>query len=99
MKRILVTRPRTQADSFVDGLKAVGFEPIYFPVIEIHPIEDNPELDRALKNINKYDWVVFTSVNGVEVVSEKLKQILSITARGCHRTEDCRGPESTWRNT
>lgn len=75
MKRILVTRPRTQADLFADGLKTVGFEPIYFPVIEIHPIEDNSELDQALKNINKYDWVVFTSVNAVAVVFEKLKQI------------------------
>lgn len=74
MKRILVTRPRAQADSFVDGLKAVGFEPIYFPVIEIRSIEGNPELDQALKNINKYDWVVFTSVNAVDVVFEKLNR-------------------------
>jgi uroporphyrinogen-III synthase len=74
MKRILVTRPRAQAESLVDGLKAGGFDPIYFPVIEIRPFEDNPELDEALNNINKYAWVVFTSVNGVEVVSEKMKQ-------------------------
>ncbi len=74
MNRILVTRPRAQADAFADELKAAGFEPIYFPVIEIRSIEDNPELDQALRNINKYDWIVFTSVNGVEVVSEKLRQ-------------------------
>ena len=72
MKRILVTRPRTQADSFVDGLKAVGFEPIYFPVIEIRPIENNIALDRALSKLNCYDWVVFTSVNAVEVVFDRL---------------------------
>jgi uroporphyrinogen-III synthase len=74
MKRILVTRPRTQMDSLVDGLRAAGFEPIIFPVIEIRSIENNPELDQALNNIDKYDWVVFTSVNGVEVLSDKLKQ-------------------------
>src|SRR5687767_12071784 len=73
MKRILVTRPRTQADSFVEGLRNAGFEPIYFPVIEIRSIEDNSELEQALVQINKYDWVVFTSVNGVDLVFDRLE--------------------------
>jgi uroporphyrinogen III methyltransferase/synthase len=73
MKRILVTRPRAQADSFVDGLRAAGFEPIYFPVIEIRPIEDNVALDRALSKLNCYDWVVFTSANAVDIVFEKMQ--------------------------
>lgn len=68
MMRILVTRPRAQADSFLDGLRAAGFEPICFPVIEIQPMEADPELDRALRELDQYDWIVFTSVNGVEVV-------------------------------
>jgi uroporphyrinogen-III synthase len=74
MKRILVTRPRAQADSFVEGLRAAGFEPIYFPVIEIRSVEDHSELDQALEQINKYDWVVFTSVNGVEAVFGRLEK-------------------------
>lgn len=78
MKRILVTRPRAQADSFVDGLRVAGFEPIYFPVIEIRSVEDNSELDQALVQINKYDWVVFTSVNGVEVVFDRLEKYSSL---------------------
>ena len=78
MKRILVTRPRTQADSFVEGLRNVGFEAICFPVIEIRSIEDNSELDQALIQINKYDWVVFTSVNGVEVVFDRLEKYSSL---------------------
>ncbi|MEO5887120.1 MAG: uroporphyrinogen-III synthase [Anaerolineales bacterium] len=82
MKRILVTRPRAQTGSFVEGLRAAGFEPIYFPVIEIRSIEDNPELDDALKNINKYDWVVFTSVNGVEVVFDKISLLFLGEALG-----------------
>jgi uroporphyrinogen III methyltransferase/synthase len=72
--KVLITRPRSQSDSFADALRSAGFEPIYFPVIEIRSIEDNPELEQALKNISKYDWIVFTSVNGVEVVSKKLGQ-------------------------
>lgn len=72
MTRILITRPRQQADSFADGLKAAGFEPIYFPVIEIRPMNDNSELERALGSLSKYEWVVFTSVNGVDVVFSRL---------------------------
>jgi uroporphyrinogen-III synthase len=68
MKRILITRPRAQADEFAEKLQAAGFEPIFFPVIEIRPIENNVELEQALANLNVYDWVVFTSVNAVDVV-------------------------------
>ncbi len=70
--RILVTRPRSQADGLVDGLKAAGFDVIAFPVIEIRPIEDNAPLARALREIESYDWIVFTSANGVEVVFGRL---------------------------
>ncbi len=72
MKRILITRPRAQANSLADGLIAAGFEPIYFPVIEIRPMADNTKLEQALKNLNKYEWVVFTSVNGVDAVFGRL---------------------------
>lgn len=68
MKRIVVTRPRAQADGFAEKLQSAGFEPIFFPVIEIQPIHDNPCLDRALDKLKCYEWIVFTSVNGVKVV-------------------------------
>jgi len=68
MKRILVTRPRAQADDFAEKLRRAGFTPIFFPVIEIQPIEDNPALGRALERLDDYDWVVFTSANAVKVV-------------------------------
>src|SRR5687767_14637258 len=66
--RILITRPRPQAIEFAQRLRTSGFEPIFFPVIEIRPIEDNIALDRALDKLNCYEWVVFTSVNAVNVV-------------------------------
>ena len=68
MKRILITRPRAQADEFAGKLRAAGFEPVYFPVIEIKPVENNIALERALSKLDCYDWIVFTSVNAVEVV-------------------------------
>lgn len=66
--KILITRPRSQADGFAERLRNSGFEPIFFPVIEIQPIENNVALERALEKLDCYEWVVFTSVNAVEVV-------------------------------
>lgn len=71
MKRILITRPRSQAEKFAQGLRAAGFEPVFFPVIEIKPIENNIGLERALSKLDCYDWVVFTSVNAVDVVFDQ----------------------------
>lgn len=68
MKRVVITRPRAQADEFADRLRLAGFEPIYFPVIEIRPIENNVSLERAFTKLGCYEWVVFTSVNAVDVV-------------------------------
>ena len=68
MKRILITRPRAQADDFAARLRSAGFEPLFFPVIEIQPIGNNVALERALSKLDCYDWVVFTSVNAVDVV-------------------------------
>jgi len=66
--KVLITRPRAQADDFAEKLRTAGFEPIFFPVIEIQPIQNNVALERALEKLNCYEWAVFTSVNTVEVV-------------------------------
>ena len=61
--KVLITRPRAQADDFAEKLRSAGFEPILFPVIEVQPIENNVALERAFEKLNCYEWVVFTSVN------------------------------------
>ena len=68
-KRILVTRARAQASEFADLLEANGAEVIQFPTIKIQPIEgvDVP-------SPNEYDWVIFTSVNAVEIFYERLRE-------------------------
>jgi uroporphyrinogen III methyltransferase/synthase len=71
--KVLITRPRTQADSFASALTAAGFEPVFFPVIEIRPFEENVALDRAIAKLGCYDWVVFTSVNGVDAFWGRLQ--------------------------
>ena len=73
--KVLITRPRNQANSFAEALANAGFEPIFFPVIEIRPFEENVALDRAIAKLGCYDWVVFTSVNGVNAFFERMKFI------------------------
>ncbi len=64
-KRILVTRPRAQAAGLCAKLAALGAQPIVFPTIEIAPCDDYTALDRAIARLERYQWVIFTSVNGV----------------------------------
>ncbi len=71
MKKILITRARAQADEFADKLRDSGFNPIFFPVIEIKPIENNPALQRAVSSLGRYEWLIFTSTNAVDVVLDQ----------------------------
>ena len=75
MKRILVTRSRAQSDDFAEKLRSAGFEPIYFPVIEIKPIENNVAMERALSKLDCYEWIIFTSVNTVDVLFEQFPSL------------------------
>ncbi len=64
-KTILITRAREQSAEFVTRLRSVGAEVIEFPTIEIVPPLSWKELDRAIDQLASYDWVIFTSANGV----------------------------------
>jgi uroporphyrinogen III methyltransferase / synthase len=75
MKRILITRPRAQADEFANKLRSAGFEPIYFPVIEIKQVENNLALERALSKLNCYEWIIFTSVNAVDTIFDQFPSL------------------------
>ena len=71
--KVLITRPFSQSGSFGSALQQAGFDPVYFPVIEIRPANDLTALDRALADIQRYSWLVFTSVNAVEIVFQHLQ--------------------------
>jgi len=75
LMKVLITRPRNQADSFAKALAKTGFEPIFFPVIEIRPFEENIALDRAIAKLSCYDWIVFTSVNGVDAFYARMETV------------------------
>ena len=73
-KKILVTRARAQASKLSSALKNLGAEVIEAPTIKITPPTDNfRQLDAATENLRGYDWIIFTSANGVEKFFERLK--------------------------
>jgi uroporphyrinogen III methyltransferase/synthase len=71
-RRICVTRAREQALELSEKLRALGADVIEFPVIEIRPPADTAPLDTAIENLAGYDWLIFTSVNGVRYFMERL---------------------------
>lgn len=73
--KVLVTRPAAQAGEFCTLLEQAGFEPILMPALEIVPLEPGASLGQALQEIDGYDWIVFTSVNGVDAVARFISSI------------------------
>ena len=71
-KRIMVTRTREQAGEFSQALHRHGAEPVEFPVIEVVPPDSWEPVDRAIEDIEGYDWLIFTSVNGVRFFMDRL---------------------------
>lgn len=65
-RNILVTRTHTQASQLISKLTELGANAIELPTIEIKPPSSFSPLDNAIKKLSGYDWIVFTSVNGVE---------------------------------
>lgn len=72
MIKVLITRPLSQSEEFAKRLAEAGFEVVLFPVMEIQSEEDKQALDQALNRLNQYDWVIFTSVNGVRLFFNRL---------------------------
>jgi len=65
-KRVLMTRAKEQAGDLAARLASYGAEPVESPTITIVPPVDWTAVDRAISEIGTYDWVIFTSVNGVD---------------------------------
>ncbi|MCX6022179.1 MAG: uroporphyrinogen-III synthase, partial [Chloroflexi bacterium] len=74
-KRVLITRSRDQAGRLGQLLAAYGAEPLEVPSIAIAPPDDYGALDGALSNLAAYQWIVFTSVNGVQGFFDRLRTL------------------------
>ena len=74
-RRILVGRAAHQAGALSSGLRELGAHVTEIPFIEIRQPGSYRPLDSALKNLHKYDWLILTSVNGVEAVWDRLRKL------------------------
>ena len=70
--RVLVTRPRAQAKELSDRLTELGAQVHRYPVIQISDPPDWEPVDRALERVGRYDWLVFSSANGVGYLLDRL---------------------------
>jgi len=85
-KRIIVTRTRDQASELVDLLENFGAECLEYPTIALEPVASYGILDQALKEMETYHWLLFTSINAVDYFFKRLFE-LGMDAR------DLKGPK------
>jgi uroporphyrinogen-III synthase len=71
-RRILITRAHEQAAPLARALEALGASVLSIPTIEIVPPQSFQPLDKALKKIPAYDWLILTSVNGVKALARRM---------------------------
>jgi len=86
-QRIIVTRDRRQSPLLAEPLEALGAEVLFVPVIEIADPAESSSLDHAIQDLASYDWLIFTSVNGVRHFVEALdrsdRDLRSLKAKLC----------------
>src|SRR5439155_22740053 len=73
-KRVLVMRPRGQAADLLRLFEEYGAETVLLPTVEIREPADWGPVDRALSDLPGYDWLVFTSGNGVHALVRRLRE-------------------------
>lgn len=91
-RRIVVTRAREQAAGLVERLRDLGAEPLECPAISIAPLHDFGQLDAAIASLESYDWVIFTSANGVHAFVSRLRAVGKEVSALCARKLGAIGP-------
>jgi uroporphyrinogen III methyltransferase/synthase len=71
--RIVVTRPAAEAARSAAALEALGAEVLLAPTVEVRPITDPAPVDAAIGRLSEFDWIVFTSANGVRFFLDRLE--------------------------
>lgn len=71
-RRVLVTRAAGQAGGLSERLASLGALPVEIPTIRAVPLADNAELDAALADLGRFDWIAFSSANAVRAVFDRL---------------------------
>ncbi|MGZ5282529.1 MAG: uroporphyrinogen-III synthase [Bacteroidia bacterium] len=76
-KKILITRPIEQSQSWGEELQNIGAEVHTYPLIKIVSLVDSPEIKQALHELEMFDWLIFTSTNGVSSFFEACQKYFS----------------------
>jgi uroporphyrinogen III methyltransferase/synthase len=63
---VMVTRPAGQSDDLMRRLELLGAQTYHWPAINIEPVQDQPDLEAIWADVSQFDWIVFSSRNGVE---------------------------------
>ncbi|MDJ0926714.1 MAG: uroporphyrinogen-III synthase [Gammaproteobacteria bacterium] len=71
-KRVLFCAPRNYASKLAGLLVRHGALPVWMPTIAIEPLQDYSQLDTAIRSLSGYDWISFTSRNGIEAFFDRL---------------------------
>jgi len=74
-KRVLVTRPRHQSADLVRQLENLGASVVMLPAVEVRALSDWSAVDRAIGQLHTYQWLVFTSANGVHAFVGRLRHL------------------------
>lgn len=74
-RTVVVTRPRDQAGPLASALRRTGAEVVLLPTIDVRAADDPGPLDRALRDLGIYAWVVFTSANAVRFVDARMQAV------------------------
>jgi uroporphyrinogen III methyltransferase/synthase len=74
-KRIVITRAPDQAQDIVRALESLGAEVFLFPAVSFAPPEDFSPLDRALRQLTQFDWILFTSQNAVHFFLARCREL------------------------
>ena len=78
---ILVTRPREQSAELAEMLEPIGFSVLFQPAIEILPPDDWTDVDDCIARLEEFDWIVFSSGNGVRMFMQRCEEKIPDTAR------------------
>ena len=72
-QKVLITRAKSQAETFEKKLEDIGASPIVLPVIQFKEPESLEPLDNAIEEIESFDWIVFASTNAVNYFLNRFK--------------------------
>lgn len=93
-KNILITRDTVGNNDFAQKLLSCGAYPVRFDSIEIQDLTRKPKVQNVLNNLDRFNWILFTSANGVRLTFEALRKIRKDARAFADASVACIGPKT-----